>query len=173
MVISPDNGPNCRSKHVVFVCNKRMLEHLCCCNSLLTTEKVYWTNTKGWIYWSLTKLIGTFRDYANALATVKVFQVHNFWTRGCFFPRYFLAHVYKHLLFKNMHLHLRFCFHLLIWTMKRVLPYILIPRSSLIRNYFWFTTQRYVSAFFHQICYQSGLSRFLSTCIPVVFSFLS
>jgi len=36
--ISPDDVRDCPSKHVAYVINKLISEHLCCCTGLITTE---------------------------------------------------------------------------------------------------------------------------------------
>ena len=46
VVKSPDDGRNCRPKHVVYVTNKLMLEHLRCCFDRITIENYDWTNKR-------------------------------------------------------------------------------------------------------------------------------
>jgi len=40
IVVSPDDGQNCRPKHVVTLMNKRKLERLWCCVDRITMEDV-------------------------------------------------------------------------------------------------------------------------------------
>ena len=53
-VISPDSW-NFRPKCVTYIRNKWMLEHVCCCISLITIEDFNLINTRGWLYWRLVQ----------------------------------------------------------------------------------------------------------------------
>jgi len=40
-MISPEDGHNCRPKHVAYIRTKRMSEHLCCCIGLITIDNIH------------------------------------------------------------------------------------------------------------------------------------